>query len=72
MKMTLGQERRLINRVTHTARDVLIKGLLQPSGLAEAWTRQIYYRDEDCRRRHIREILPVAELFVRLVRAEMV
>ena len=58
--------------VTHTAQDLLTHGLLRPSALAEAWTRQIYYRDVAQRQRHIGQILPVAEIFVRLVRAEMV
>lgn len=58
--------------VEHIAADVLTDGLLRPRALAEAWTRQLRYRDEAQRRRHIRQILPVAQLFVRLVRAEMV
>ncbi len=58
--------------VEHTAADVLTDGLIRPRALAAAWTRQLRYRDEATRRRHIRQILPVAQLFVRLVSAEMV
>lgn len=58
--------------VEHIAADVLTSGLLHPRALAEAWTRQVRYRNEAQRRRHVRQILPVAETFVRLVRAEMV
>lgn len=58
--------------VEHTASDILTNGLLRPRALADAWTRQLRYRDEAQRRRHMRQILPVAEIFVRLVQAEMV
>lgn len=58
--------------VEHIAADVLTDGLLRPHHLAEAWTRQVRYRNEAQRRRHINQILPVAEVFVRFVRAEMI
>lgn len=58
--------------VEHIAAEVLTSGLLRPCALAEAWTRQVRYRDEAQRRRHVCQILPVAETFVRLVRAEMI
>ena len=58
--------------VNHIAQELLTTGLLRPRALAEAWTQQIRYRDESQRRRHICQLMPVAQIFVRLVRAEMV
>lgn len=58
--------------VNNTAQDVFTSGLLRPRDLAEAWTRQLRYRDEVQRRQHVCQIMPVAQIFVRLVRAEMV
>lgn len=52
--------------INHTAHDILTRGLLQPEPLAQAWTHQFYHRP------HIREVLPIAEIFIRLIRAEMV
>jgi hypothetical protein len=56
----------------HAAQEALTRGLLRPEALADAWTRQLRYRDETRRLQHRRQIMPVAEIFVRLVRAEMV
>lgn len=58
--------------VEHTASDALTSGLLRPRVLADAWTRQLRYRNEAQRRCHARQILPVAEIFVKLVQAEMI